>query len=139
MSKWHQILRGFMKSKNKQILKVTALYLIWNPKSVKCPASISENPVPLFAAFSQKLNFKVQVFPSWFESYLVNVISTERYNQNFVASLENLNCTLLTTFNETYFSQHGTPLCCLLKYCWCQIYANRYGYGSTLHITIKYN
>jgi hypothetical protein len=40
-------LRGFMKSKNKQILKVTALYVIWNPKSVKCPASISENPVPL--------------------------------------------------------------------------------------------
>ena len=37
-----------MKSKNKQILKVTALYVIWNPKSVKCPASISENPVPLF-------------------------------------------------------------------------------------------
>ena len=36
-----------MKSKNKQILKVTALYVIWNPKSVKCPASISENPVPL--------------------------------------------------------------------------------------------
>ena len=32
MSKWHQILRGFRKSKNKQILKVTALYVIWNPK-----------------------------------------------------------------------------------------------------------
>ena len=41
-------LRGFRKSKNKKILKVTALYVIWNPKSVKCPASISENPVPLF-------------------------------------------------------------------------------------------
>ena len=37
-----------MKSKNKQILKVTSLYVIWNPKSVKCPASISENPVPLY-------------------------------------------------------------------------------------------
>ena len=37
-----------MISKNKQILKVTALYVIWNPKSVKCPASISENPVLLF-------------------------------------------------------------------------------------------
>ena len=36
-----------MKSKKKQILKVTALYVIWNPKSVKCPASIAENPVPL--------------------------------------------------------------------------------------------
>ena len=35
--------------KNKQILKVTALYVIWNPKSVKCPASISENPVPLYS------------------------------------------------------------------------------------------
>ena len=38
----------FHEIQNKQILKVTALYVIWNPKSVKCPASISENPVPLF-------------------------------------------------------------------------------------------
>ena len=48
LSKWHQILRGFRKFKNKQILKVTAVYAIWNPKSVRCPASISENPVPYF-------------------------------------------------------------------------------------------
>jgi len=32
LSKWYQILRGFRKSWNKQILKVTALYLMWNPE-----------------------------------------------------------------------------------------------------------
>ena len=61
-----------MKSKNKQILKITALYVIWNPKSVKCPASISENPVPLywskvkwsffkFSGLLKKKNFTVLV------------------------------------------------------------------------------
>ena len=47
-----------MKSKNKQILKVTALYVIWNLKSVKCPASISENPVPLLKDSKILRNFK---------------------------------------------------------------------------------
>ena len=37
-----------MKLKKKHMLKISAVYLIGNPKSVKCPASISENPVPLF-------------------------------------------------------------------------------------------
>ena len=47
MSKVHQILRGFRKPKTSRFWKL--LYVIWNLKSVKCPAFISENPVPLYS------------------------------------------------------------------------------------------
>ena len=69
-----------MKSKNKQILKVTALYVIWNLKSVKCPASISDNPVPLCEfSIDQKLGVCLE-----------NILWTFKVIENLNAILKSL-------------------------------------------------
>ena len=52
MSKWYQILRGSRKSKNKQILKVTALYLMWNQKISKDPPSCGQDDLVLWTKIS---------------------------------------------------------------------------------------
>ena len=52
MSKWYQILTGSRKSKNKQILKVTALYLMWNQKICKDPPSCGQDDLVLWTKIS---------------------------------------------------------------------------------------
>ena len=69
MSKWPQILRSFRKLKDNQILKVTALYVIWNPEICRDPPTCGQddlvllikkklNLVPPHGKANLKINFK---------------------------------------------------------------------------------
>ena len=42
-------MRGFTKSKNKQILKVTALYVMWNPEICQDPSTCCQDDLVLYS------------------------------------------------------------------------------------------
>ena len=65
MSKWYQILRGFRKSKNKQILKVTAIYFIWNPEICQDPPSCGQDDLVL----SYDIHTELLASNSWNDRY----------------------------------------------------------------------
>ena len=57
--KWHQILRGFKKSKNKQILKVIALYIMWNPENCQGPPTCGQDDLVLLIYFFDLDTFQI--------------------------------------------------------------------------------
>ena len=83
MSKWYQILRGFRKSKNKQILKVTALYLMWNPEICQDSSSWGQDDLFLWVNYGL---WKVSksTSRSWSTSRIMNLNHLKISSQNII-------------------------------------------------------
>ena len=112
MSKSHKILRRFRNSKNKQILKVTALYVIWNPEICPDPPTCGQHDVVLLSRLISSMypKLSLKLFPKLVMNWLIKKLTPNWLYQDLKMASESKVQPLLYGYLK-----HSTPLTMEMK------------------------